>query len=48
MLQVSAKPLLAYVPADGHYEVSAEHTGSVTLDVAGHPVTLDLDARTTR
>ena len=40
--------LLAYTLVNGHYELSGEHTGTVTLDVAGHPVTLDLDALTTR
>lgn len=40
----SPTTLLAYVLVDGHYELSGEHTGTVTLDVAGHPVTLDLDA----
>ena len=40
--------LLAYVLVDGHYELSAEHTGAITLDVAGHPVTLDLGTLTTR
>ena len=36
--------LSAYVLVDGHYELSGEHTGTAALDVAGHPVTLDLDA----
>lgn len=36
--------LSAYVLVDGHYELSGEHTGTAGLDVAGHPVTLDLDA----
>jgi hypothetical protein len=40
--------VVAYVLVDGHYELSAEHTGTVTLDVASHPVALDLDALTTR
>jgi hypothetical protein len=40
--------LLAYTLVNGHYELSGEHTGTVTLEVAGHPVTLDLDALTTR
>ena len=40
--------LLAYTLVDEHYELSGEHTGTVTLDVAGHPVTLDLDHLTTR
>lgn len=36
--------LTAYLLVDGEYELAAEATGSVTLDVAGHAVTLDLDA----
>jgi Uma2 family endonuclease len=36
--------LLAYALIDGTYELSGEHTGAVTLDVAGHPVALDLPA----
>jgi Uma2 family endonuclease len=40
--------LLAYVLVEDHYELSAEHTGAASLDVAGHPVALDLDALTTR
>jgi len=44
----SPTTLVAYVLVDGHYECSAEYTGTVTLDVAGHPVTLDLDALATR
>lgn len=36
--------LLAYMLVDGHYELCGEHTGTAALDVAGHPVTLDLDA----
>ncbi len=44
----SPTTLLAYVLVDGHYELSGEHTGTATLDVAGHPITLGLDALTTR
>lgn len=40
--------LLAYVLVEGAYELSAEHTGTAVLDVAGHPVTIDLDALTPR
>lgn len=40
--------LLAYVLADGAYELSGEHTGTATLDVAGHTMTIDLDALTRR
>lgn len=40
--------LLAYALVDGHYELSGEFTGPVTLDVAGHPVTIDLPALTRR
>lgn len=40
--------LAAYMLVDGHYELSGEYTGNVTLDVAGHPVTLDLGALTRR
>jgi Uma2 family endonuclease len=36
--------LLAYVLVDGSYELSGEHTGAVTLDVAGHRVEIDLPA----
>ena len=36
--------LVAYLLIDGHYELSGEHSGSAHLDVAGHPVSLDLDA----
>ncbi|MGI9002474.1 MAG: Uma2 family endonuclease [Pseudonocardia sp.] len=38
--------LLAYVLAEGAYALSGEHTGTITLDVAGCPVLLDLDALT--
>jgi Uma2 family endonuclease len=40
--------LLAYVLVDGSYELSGEHTGDVTLDVAGHPVKIDLPVLTRR
>jgi Uma2 family endonuclease len=38
--------LLAYVLVDGNYELSGEHTGTVALDGAGHPVSIDLPALT--
>jgi Uma2 family endonuclease len=44
----SPTTLLAYALVEDHYELSAEHTGAATLDVAGHPVILDLDALTNR
>jgi Uma2 family endonuclease len=40
--------LLAYVLVDGTYELSGEHTSRASLDVSGHPVTVDLDALTRR
>ncbi|MDQ4115963.1 MAG: Uma2 family endonuclease [Actinomycetota bacterium] len=40
--------LTAYVLVDGDYELAAEATGTVDLDVAGHPVALDLAALTRR
>ncbi|WP_433555025.1 Uma2 family endonuclease [Pseudonocardia xinjiangensis] len=40
--------LTAYVLVDGDYELSGEHTGTAELDVAGHRVTVDLDALTRR
>lgn len=40
--------LLAYTLVDGDYELFGEHTGRTELTVAGHPVTLDLDALTRR
>jgi Uma2 family endonuclease len=40
--------LLAYILVGGNYELSGEHTGSATLDVAGHPVSIDLPALTRR
>jgi Uma2 family endonuclease len=40
--------LLAYVLVDGTYELSGEHTGAAALEVAGHPVSVDLPALTRR
>lgn len=40
--------LTAYVLVDGDYELVAEATGGVDLDVAGHPVHLDLAGLTRR
>ncbi len=40
--------LTAYVLVDGDYELSGEHTGTADLDIAGHRVTVDLDALTRR
>ncbi len=40
--------LLVYVLVDGNYELSGEHTGTAALDVAGHPVSIDLPALTRR
>lgn len=40
--------LLAHVLVDGGYELSGEHTGTAELDVAGHPVVIDLDGLTRR
>ena len=40
--------LLAYVLVDGTYELSGEHTDAAALDVAGHPVSVDLPALTRR
>jgi Uma2 family endonuclease len=40
--------LLAYILIDGHYELSGEHTGTAALNVAGHPVSIDLPALTRR
>ena len=40
--------LLAYLLVDGNYELSGEHTGAATLDVGGHPVSIDLPALTRR
>jgi Uma2 family endonuclease len=42
------RSLLAYVLVNGNYELSGEHTGEAALDVAGHPVSIDLPALTTR
>jgi hypothetical protein len=36
------------VLVDGNYELSGEHTGAATLDVAGHPVSIDIPALTHR
>jgi Uma2 family endonuclease len=43
-----ATMLLAYGLVDGDYQLSGEHTGTVELAVAGHLVTVDLDALTRR
>ncbi|MGH3613838.1 MAG: Uma2 family endonuclease [Pseudonocardia sp.] len=40
--------LTAYLLVNDSYELSGEHTGFVTLDVAGHPVALDLHSLTRR
>ncbi|WP_219413580.1 Uma2 family endonuclease [Pseudonocardia nigra] len=40
--------LLAHVLVDEAYELSGEHTGRATLEVAGHLVAVDLDALTRR
>lgn len=40
--------LLAYVLVDAHYELSGEFAETVTLDVAGHPVTVDVATLTRR
>lgn len=40
--------LTAFTLVDGRYELSGEYTGKAAPDVAGHPVTLDLDALTRR
>lgn len=40
--------LTAYVLVDGDYELVAESSGTVDLEVAGHPVRLDLAALTRR
>lgn len=40
--------LTAYVLVDGEYELAAENTGTITCDVAGHAVALDLDTLTRR
>lgn len=49
MLDIDGPVTLAtFVLVEGHYEQAGEYTGTATLDVAGHPVTLDLDALTRR
>jgi Uma2 family endonuclease len=40
--------MLAYILVNGNYELSGEHTGKAALDVAGHPVSIDLPALTRR
>jgi Uma2 family endonuclease len=40
--------LLAYILVDANYELSGEHTDVAALDVAGHPVSIDLPALTRR
>lgn len=40
--------LTSYVLVSGHYALSGEYTATAALDVAGHPVTLDLAALTPR
>lgn len=40
--------LLSYQLVGDDYELSGEHSGRVELPVAGHPVTIDLDALTRR
>jgi Uma2 family endonuclease len=40
--------LLAYVLVDGSYELSGEFSRLAALDVAGHPVPIDLSALTRR
>jgi Uma2 family endonuclease len=40
--------LLAYILVDGNYELSGEHTGAAALDIAGHPISIDLPALTRR
>lgn len=47
-LDPPATTLTAYVLIDGNYELSGELTGAATLEVAGHPVTIDLPALTLR
>jgi hypothetical protein len=51
MLVLSPGPLSWHQKAGmrlGTYELTGEHTGSVALDVAGHPVVIDLPALTRR
>lgn len=40
--------MLAHVLVDGRYELSGEHRSVAELDVAGHGVTIDLQALITR
>ncbi|WP_414936335.1 Uma2 family endonuclease [Amycolatopsis sp. cmx-11-51] len=40
--------MITYRLVDGEYENFGEHTGKVSLDFDGTPLTLDLDALTTR
>ncbi|MFC9255198.1 Uma2 family endonuclease [Amycolatopsis thailandensis] len=40
--------MVTYRLVDGEYENFGEHTGKVSLDFEGTPLTLDLDALTTR
>jgi Uma2 family endonuclease len=40
--------LLAHVLVDGNYELSGEHIDKAALDVAGHPVSIDVPALTRR
>ncbi|OOC07317.1 hypothetical protein B0293_09265 [Amycolatopsis azurea DSM 43854] len=50
-LLLAEEPLTIRVPdvlVDGEYENFGEHTGKVSLDFDGTPLTLDLDALTTR
>ena len=44
----SPTTLLAYQLVDDDYQISSEHTGRIELPVAGHLVTVDLDALTRR
>lgn len=36
--------LLRHHLLDGDYELCGEHTGAVTVELDGNPITLDLDA----
>lgn len=40
--------MLRYQLIDGDYELLGEHSGSVTVELDGNPITLDLAALTTR
>ena len=40
--------LSAFALVNGSYQLTGEHTGMATLDVAGHPVTIDLPMLTRR